>query len=61
MNDPWNFTGSDIFSPTVNRNGLRFQSSSDEPESDSCKTPLKNSKEENNTTFNLFGFMWSLF
>jgi len=46
---PCNFTGGDIFSPTVNRNGLRIQSSSGEPESDSCKTPLKNSMEGKNT------------
>jgi len=61
MNDPCNCIGGGIFSPTVNRNGLRIHSSSVEPESDSFKTPLKNSEERKNTTFNLFGFVWSLF
>jgi hypothetical protein len=45
MNDPCSFIGGDIFSPTVNTNRLRIHSSSVEPESDSFKTPLKNSEE----------------
>jgi hypothetical protein len=60
MNDPCNFIG-DIFSQIVNRNGLRIQSTSVQPESDSFKTPIKNSEEGKNTTFNLFGFVWALF
>jgi hypothetical protein len=58
---PCNCTEGDIYSPTVKRNGLRIQSTSVEPESDSFKTHLKNSEEGKNTAFNLLVFVWSLF
>lgn len=61
MNDPCNFIGGDIFLPIVNRNGFRIHSCSVEPESDSFKTPLNNTEEGKNKTFNLFEFVWSLF
>jgi hypothetical protein len=52
-NDFFNFIRGDIFSPTVNRSGLRIQSSSVEPESDSFKIPPQKQRggEEHNVQF----------